>query len=249
MPPSTEKRDSPSDLRTCEVTGEQLPVDQMVQFQGKWVGPEGKQILLERLQSGEPTESATLQGPGFWRRFGCFVLDQAIIYFLAIACVFLFRVLGLVALRLTGHSIWRGGRPIILLCVWLLAVYATVVLYFALQHHIWGCTLGKRVGSLRVVTANNQAPGMRASFTRSLLFTLPQGLLVGVEALGGMAIYFHPSIVSSGGLAFGVAALLVLLFGIAWFLADSITLLTDRRTQRSLHDRLTGTRVVFRPRP
>ncbi len=251
MSPRTEKRGSPADFRTCEVTGEQLPADQLVQFQGKWVGPKGKQILLERLQSGEPTEATTLQRPSFWRRFGCFAMDQAIVCCLAISCLVLFRALATVASWVTGRSIWLGGGPVFtaLAYVWLLADYAAVVFYFALQHYLWGCTLGKRLGSLRVVAANNQTPGMRASFTRSLLFTLPQALLVGVEALAGAAFYFNPSILVTGQLTFLVAALLVLLFGVTWFLADSITLMTDRRTQRSLHDCLTGTRVVYLPRP
>ena len=123
----------------------------------------------------------------------------------------------------------------------LLAVVVTAV-YIVGSHSRWGCTLGKRVFRLYVVTLDGtMPPPLMNAFVR----WLPM-LVVGNLPL--IASVFAPpswtyDIFSRGKWHFNVWQTLALL----WVLADIVAaLLTDSR--RSLHDLLAHTVVTPRPR-
>jgi hypothetical protein len=75
--------------------------------------------------------------------------------------------------------------------IWLVLVFATQWIYFALLEAIWGRTIGKRALGLRVVTTEGRPIGARAAALRNVLRaadSLPVTLGGGVGAmfLGGL---------------------------------------------------------------
>lgn len=65
--PTSGSPDAPQ--RRCQVTGHPVAAEDLVEFQGLWVCAEGKQVLLDRLRSGESvTPVDALPGPvSSWR--------------------------------------------------------------------------------------------------------------------------------------------------------------------------------------
>ncbi len=239
------------------MTGEQLTVDQMVQFQGKWVGPKGKQILLERLQSGEPIDTTVLQRPSFWRRFGCIAFDWLVImagYMAQLLLIFIiaaFRAATRKPPILFGSSF---GKPAHWLVVdeFVLGVVddLLVVAYFALLHYKTGQTLGKMVGRLKVVTLDGSSPSLGTALLRAVLYYLPILVLlpVGLYTLIFGYQKVHQVYLPANIRWYGFLNLLVGIIGVGWWIADRVTLLVDSHLQRSLHDRLSGTKVILLPR-
>ena len=223
----------PDRFKACEVTGEILPVDSLVQFQGKWVSEKGKQILLERLQSGEPAETSYTPRPGFWRRYGCIFLDGLVLIIPNAVVIFSFGTVGLA--QNTKHpSVF--GTPFIHgmrdAGIGQILIFLIGTAYFGIAQGKWGQTLGKRVGREKVVRMDGSPVDMKTGILRG-------------------AYYVMPSLISAIG---ALSAMLPLLYvcyvlGVLWSLADVICLIADRRMQRALHDRLAGTRVILLPEP
>lgn len=109
------------------------------------------------------------------------------------------------------------------LLFWFLGMFGIALAYYWVQHAFWGATVGKRVLSIKVVTAADlSAIGVRAAGLRAIAF------------LAGPAVFLLlPSPVNVIG-------------GLLW-LADVMTPLVDRRAQ-CLHDKLAGTVVVSQRR-
>ncbi len=252
----TQTNPPPEGFKTCEVTGEVLPADSMVQFQGKWVGPKGKQILLERLQSGEPTEAATLQRPSFWRRFGCIAFDWLVIIagYMAQTLV-IFIIAALMATTHRAPLLFGGspGRPAHWLVVgeFVLGVVddLLIVAYFALLHYKNGQTVGKMVGRLKVVTLDGSPLSLGTAALRAVLYYLPILVLlpVGLYTLIFGYQKVHQVYLPANIKLYGFLCLLVGILSFGWWVADRVTLLVDFRLQRSLHDRLSGTKVIRLP--
>jgi hypothetical protein len=125
-----------------------------------------------------------------------------------------------------------------------LAGAVCVVLYFALQEGLWGCTLGKRWLRLRVWKVDgSEAPGLPRALLRTgiwFLLTGAPGQLVPLlsdpqEYVRGQGTYLVVSSLQSVGLIVGVLLLLCTM--------------RARNGYRCLHDILSGTRVVELPQP
>lgn len=106
---------------------------------------------------------------------------------------------------------------------WFLAIFGIALVYYWVQHAAWGATVGKRVLSIRVVTAADRSGiGVRTAGLRAIAF------------LAGPAVFLLlPSPVNVVG-------------GLLW-LADTMIPLVDSRAQ-CLHDKLAGTVVVSQRR-
>ncbi len=212
----------------CSVTKKWFPEDEIVTLQGQLVSAEGKQILLDRLRTGAG-EPGALASPGVFRRFVCISIDWLIIlpvwYLLTMAVV----VWVVLPLHLQGSM---GHYGFILLVYSLFAVVSS--LYFSILHGGAGKSIGKMLGRLRVISLD----GSRASWKRILMRSV---LYPGTIAIIG-ACGLLPSSVGEGALKI----LIELAAGafMAWVLADALTALFDTRMQRSLHDRICGTRVI-----
>ena len=106
--------------------------------------------------------------------------------------------------------------------------------YFLCLHGGKGKSVGKMVGHLRVVNLD----GSRASWKTILLrSTLYPGT---IAVIGACGLLPNSLSVTSFRWALGLAALAFMV----WVLADALVALFDTRMQRSLHDRICGTRVI-----
>ena len=207
----------------CSVTGKAYPEDELVTFQGQLVSAEGKQILLDRLQTGADM-SDELGRPGVWRRFGCIFLDGILLTVFA----FLLRAMMGVPFIAPATDPKFLHQRIAADSV----VFAVEILYFGLLHGWQGKSIGKIVGHLRVVNLDGTSISKRKAFGRAIAYEFG-GLMIVLASIFG---------VGSGN---SVIVLSGLVLGLVWIATDNICALADARLQRSLHDRICGTRVIF----
>jgi len=226
-----------------DITGKQVPADETVVLHGYRVGPEGKQQLLERLQAGE-SPTGEPERPGFWRRVGCYLLDSLIIGAVT-GCLAGALMAGFMGALMSSGQVAPGGgpggtaataRPTVLAMqggVQMLAQFVMLA-YFAIQHASSGQTIGKRAGRLRVVNMDLTPISTGTAWLRGLYIFAP-GLLAGLvllmAPLGPITINTVFTIVNFGG---GIYVLINFIIGLA-----------DTQSQRALHDRWSGTRVIW----
>ena len=207
-------------MAQCSVTGKWVPEDEIVTLHGQRVCAEGKAVLLERLRSGE-SMPGELEKPGVLRRLGSLILDGIIIGIPMMVASFIF-------IGATGAATAPGPDTFIPSAILTTLSAVIYIVYFGAQHAASGQTLGKKAGKIRVVRNDNGGPIDNAtSYLRALA-------------------HFGPNLVS--GLSYFTGSDLVIGFvGIVFFiyvLADILFALFDRARQRSLHDRIAGTRVI-----
>lgn len=122
----------------CEVTGKLIPPEDAVEFRGRTVSAEGKQILLQQLMGG--AASGQLIRPGFFRRLFCAILDYVIALFVVIP---LTVVVFLLAPDSQSEAALSNAAQI--------AGAGIIFAYHTLFLGVWGKTLGKMAGGFRVV--------------------------------------------------------------------------------------------------
>jgi uncharacterized RDD family membrane protein YckC len=112
--------------------------------------------------------------------------------------------------------------------VGLIAVIAQFI-YFGAMHAAGGQTLGKKAGNEVVVNLDGSPVRAPAAYIRSLAY-------VGPNFLAAIAKF------TLNPMAIGVTTMIVFV----WALADILFALLDSSQQRSLHDRIAGTRVIVK---
>jgi uncharacterized RDD family membrane protein YckC len=130
------------------------------------------------------------------------------------------------------HYMFHGYLPTVGIIQ--LAQATLAVAYFAIAHWLTARTVGKSALRLRVVTARGEKLGFGRSLLRATAFAYPPFL----GSLGFISFRFLPV---------GQAAICCLtlgLTGFAWVLGEVISAATDTRWGRSLHDRVSATRVI-----
>ena len=211
-------------MAQCSITKKWFPEDELVTFQGQLVGAEGKQILLDRLRTGADAPGALLR-PGTAARFWCIFLD-----------LMLLGALGFIVEIAVGMRLWEPRRYIRLEHQPLGLVVVTIevclyILYFGNLHGWKGKTLGKMAGHLCVVNLDGTPISKTKAFLRAAVFQFGLimvllatflGMLTGNQSLLNWGIYVSW----------------------VWFLLDGVMALADTRMQRTLHDRICGTRVI-----
>lgn len=212
----------------CEVTGKWVPPDQIVVFHGKRVCAEGKQRILEMLKAGEMLPGE-LERPTVMRRFGCMFADGLVLGF----------TWGLVAMIFGVGAFFSSPSPLsdrsVLFTQGLLGIIGAgvYIAYYGLMHGMWGQTLGKMAGKLKVVMRDGSPANMRTTLLRAVYFIGPNilpsigFLFVGFDDVTGMMVVQFANILVG-----------------AYTLANIIFALIDRTEQRAIHDRLAGTRVI-----
>ncbi len=208
------------ELITCQVTGEPVPADETVVLHGKQVGARGKQILLERLETGQKIDDHP-EAPSFSQRFGGSILDGIIVGLLG------------AAVSLTGGLVVASnpnniGALRIVAAASLIGV-AIAVAYYTWQHAHSGKTVGKRAAKTLAYNTDGTPISTPTAFVRALVFTGVQGISPLILLIGGVAA------APASGVANGIVGLFVL--------ANCITVLVSR-DKRALHDMIAGTRVV-----
>lgn len=204
----------------CEVTGKFVKPEDSIEFQGKTVSEEGKQVLLRKLLGCyEEPPARELPRPSFWRRFIYCVLDSIILSVLMAGinyAVFGFGPSRILSPEHTPEDILAG------IC--------GGVVYFLYYYHMqaaYGQTLGKMVGRFRVVNMNGTPIDGGTSLSRAFW---SDGYIVPLLAF----VYWKPEL-------YGAFSVIVLLYT----LANCLALVSDGQYNRALHDRLAGTRTVM----
>jgi len=210
----------PPGMGTCSITGKVVPEDELVTIHGQRVCAEGKAILLDRLKAGDALPGEE-ERPTALRRFGCLFLDGLIINVPGAIIIAL-----IVAVFVPHHAADQAAMIIGLFALFLAAVQ---FVYFGLTHAIRGQTLGKMAGKIVVVNLDGSPISASTAYIRALAFLGPN-LLAALLLVVGLA---------------PIAAVLDVISRL-WILADAIVALVDRDQQRSLHDRIAGTRVVMK---
>ena len=221
-PPAGAPDPAPQDsLVQCQVTGKWVSPEEIVEVNGMRVCAEGKQVLLQRLKTGEGMPG-TLERPTVLRRFGCLFLDGLIIG----VPTGLINAGVLAALRGSADDVARmAGVSSLLLTL-------AGLLYVALLHGFKGQTVGKMTGRIKVVNLDGSPISMATAFWRALCY---QGLAL----VGPLLMIFLGG--GEGVIGQGIATGL---YGL-WTLTSILLALVDSQMQRALHDRLAGTRVVM----
>jgi uncharacterized RDD family membrane protein YckC len=218
-----------SAFSACEVTGEVLPRSALVRFQGKLVSERGKQILIERIKSGEGVELREKLLPGPWRRFGCVLLDNLILFFTSDIVSFVIGYGIGEHLQHTHASTSQIHQAIFELQLWGAVIgFALNVLYYGLMHYFFGSTIGKFAGKEKVIRADGGKITFLQSIFRELIMWFGCVFIIALIAFKGIA-----------GMAAGEAMLIL------WLLFDWLFIIVDRHDRRALHDRIAGTRVIF----
>lgn len=238
-----------SDLVQCEVTGNWIPADEVITFQGKRVGAEGKAILLERLRSGADGPGS-LVAPSVFARFGGMFVDGIIgsIAGAVIALPIGFMILSATAKE--GLEAFGPQSPAADFLQSFFQLFASIVLigYFAYFHSRSGQTPGKKMAHTKVVTIDGAPVAVQQAFWRGVYFYGPNfltslfGVIFAILQLGGSS---DPGEPISPAVA-GFAMLLIAVSAVSgiYALANILFALFDRSRQRAIHDRLAGTRVI-----
>ena len=218
-----------SAFSACEVTGEVLPRSALVRFQGKLVSERGKQILLDQIRSGEAGGLVQKLLPGPWRRFGCVLLDNVILFFTSDIVSFVIGYGIGEHLQHTHASALQIQQAFFEIQLWGAIIgFALNVLYYGLMHYFFGSTIGKFAGKEKVVRADGGKITFLQSIFRELIMWFGCVFIIALIAFKGIA-----------GIAAGEAMLIL------WLLFDWLFIIVDRHDRRALHDRLAGTRVIF----
>ena len=210
-------------MAQCTITKKWFPEDELIMFQGQLVSAEGKQVLLDRLLTGADVPGAMIR-PGAWRRIGCIFLVDGI----------LLGVLGILLNYLCGVQFGTPmGNTQVLFnqSVASAIALAAAILYFGLLHGWKGQSLGKMAGNLRVINMDRSPVSKPQAFARAVAYLFGNVLAIPALLLG--AVMKNSQIALVGSFLAG-----------AWPLADGIAALVDTRMQRTLHDRICGTRVI-----
>lgn len=217
-PPDADNTGDDNGLVRCEITGKMVSPDDAVEFQGRLVSAEGKEILLERLRNNEGRGPAgEPRRPSFWRRLLCSLLDTAILGVILGALV---AVLDLPDSSIFDDDFAVRGYPGFLLRV------ACTFFYAAYMHGKYGQTLGKMIGGYRVANRDGTAITWPTAFVRAFWSD-------GYDLAFSIVVVLRPDLEW------------IWLFSLLYGLVNCLALVADTGYNRALHDRLAGTRVVM----
>lgn len=123
--------------------------------------------------------------------------------------------------------------------VWV-AFYSWYLLYYAIAEGLWGSALGKSICGLRVVDANGHVPGIPRALLRVSIYLFP-GILPSL-----LYLVLVPQDEMRAALARGEG----MLTDWIWWLTFALLFTTMRRRNgyAAIHDLLSRTRVIVRPR-
>lgn len=210
----------PQGMAKCEITGNLVPEDELIEIEGKRVCAEGKEELLRRLRSGElmPGE---MERPTVLRRFCCLLIDN---FITGVAGGSIGFAIGLIMASSAGST----GGMVRLQAMGQLAGVSITVLYFGLLHGLKGQSVGKMAGKLKVVNLDGSSISLSRGFLRAAFLAGPQIVTPFILLATGSA-----SVLGIASAIVGIYALTNIIFA-----------LIDRDAQRPLHDRFSGTRVI-----
>ena len=208
----------------CEVTGQTVPEDETVVFQGRRVSAEGKQILVDRVNAGEALPGE-LEDASRWARLGGAILDAIPFVVVVVAAYWLLDDLTTDPFRAAEPGVIQTDAAVGV------AMGVLGMIYFPVFHARGGQTPGKMLMKTKVVFQDGGPLTGSAAFVRGLVHTGPNLLVAAVTLVVSLV-----SMELIG--AVGLLELAAGLFGLV------NALLIFRSSKRCLHDDAAGTRVV-----
>ena len=226
---------SPADTGTerwarCEATGRRVPESKLVTLHGRRMSIEAKQRMLERLPRTLVSDS-TLDRPSIPRRLTCAALDAAVLAAVAMVgyMVCYAAYFGAVLEKTDPGNM--PAPPEAFQDGFQLLFVSGLIGYLIVCHGVFGRTPGKIWGRAKVIRIDGSEMTMETATLRALALVVPLLLI-------GLANCLEDQ---------NIAGELVL-FAMAYQIFDTGMGLFDLEDQRSLHDRIAGTRVVHVPR-
>ncbi|MEM7576732.1 MAG: RDD family protein [Planctomycetota bacterium] len=209
----------------CEVTNDLVPADETVVLQGKRVSARGKQILLERLSTGQAVDGE-FEAPTSLRRFGCAFLDGLLIGLMGL-------VIGAAMGAAAGITNSLNAR-----------VYGGIEFlagmigfsYFVIMHASRGQTVGKMAGKIKVVNLDGSDITFGTSMMRGFMYN-------GIQTIPSLLVVIFGSAFFGDFETIAPYDILGVLIGV-YVLANCITVLVTRH-KRAIHDMAGGTRVIM----
>ena len=209
-------------LVTCEVTGQQVPLSETVEFQGRRVSAAGKAEMMRRLDAGEGLEDGD-ELAGRWYRLGAAILDGIILgvpFFLIGAGIGAYAAINAPDLLLPLTFVASGlGLVVTFLYSWLL-------------HSRYGQTVGKMAAKIQAVGMDGQIASKGTYGTRALIVQSPNLIQLIPGALGLTVGLTDPVLEGVVGIIVGVLSLAIFLP------------ILFRSDKRGLHDLAAGTQVI-----
>jgi len=210
-------------LVRCEITGQMVPEDEIVEIDGHRVCAAGKEELLRRLRSGEGLPGE-MERPSVLRRFACIFVDGLLLG--VVGLLLHFVILG------TPFFNPRDQNLRSLLADEAVASTLGVILglaYFTYFHGLRGQTPGKMAGKIKVVNLDGSPITYSKALVRALFYSGPQLL----TPITFFIVLESPGAATAFQVVVGIYAIV-----------NVLCALFDRAQQRALHDRLAGTRVI-----
>ena len=123
--------------------------------------------------------------------------------------------------------------------IWV-AFYAWYLLYYGLAEGFWGAAIGKTICGLRVVGPDGHVPGVPRALLRAAIYVLPMVL----------PSMLYLVLVSKADMRAALARGDTMVTDWAWWLTFFMLFITMRRRNgfAAIHDLLSRTRVIIRPR-
>lgn len=143
------------DHAVCAVSGRRYPKSQMLQYEGRWVSAEHRDVFFQRLREGMlPAAADTMPGPygyaGFWLRFLATIIDG-----MAVGFVNMIVILPL-AFALGIYSAGAKSEPNLGLMIGFQVVTNLFSITLTLVYQLWmlrkyDATLGKMALGLKLL--------------------------------------------------------------------------------------------------
>jgi eukaryotic-like serine/threonine-protein kinase len=118
------------------------------------------------------------------------------------------------------------------------------LLYYGILEGRFGCGAGKALFNLRVIDDTETAPGFRKALFRAMVYTLPANIVNLITGYFALPVRNgrSPDDPLSQAIALSGAVMTFVIWGILF------STIRRRNGYAAIHDRVTGTRVVLRPR-
>lgn len=147
-----------ADTAVCAVSGRVYPRREMLEYQGRWVSAEHKDVFFQRIREGMPVGDATeRQYGGFWIRVVAAIIDGICVWVLSIipAVVFTFLSAGMLdGGRLHGTA--NVGAYLLLQLAQMLVLWGIAIAYNVFFIRKYDATPGKMALGLKVLRSNGE---------------------------------------------------------------------------------------------
>ncbi|MDH4184343.1 MAG: RDD family protein [Nitrospinota bacterium] len=224
----------PDGMEYCQITGALTPTSDIVELHGYRVCAEGKMEILRRLRAGlampGEMETSRIRARSVALFIDCAILEAIIV---AGALIVGFNpYTEKFGEQIPGASAQASLESFHFQCFFYIVLTLLCIGYYGWFHATSGQTPGKMAARIMVVDLDGKIASWKKVAARTMV----------VEGPSLVGFIYLLSITDVEITTF--SADFFLLLEVAWLGADTLVALLDRAKQRSIHDRLSGTRVI-----